>query len=101
MAHAAQRILAWGLVACLLLLSGLVYAQTVEHTVHHAHHQAATHGSVLCSWLCAAGQGLEGVTIVLQACLGLLALAVLLLHQQPLNLLLISSSTRGPPLFSV
>ncbi|HEV8539940.1 MAG TPA: hypothetical protein VGQ60_02145 [Nitrospiraceae bacterium] len=100
MAHAAQRILTWGLVACLLLLSGLVYAQTVEHTVHHAHHQAATHGSVLCSWLCAAGQGLEGVTIVLQACLGLLALAVLSLSHKPITLPLFFFETRGPPCFS-
>ena len=101
MTHVARRILAWGLVACLLLLSGLVYAQTVEHSVHHAHHQAATHASVLCSWMCAAGQGLEGLAVVIQAYLGLLALAILVPWYKPFSLLLDFSPTRGPPYFSI
>jgi hypothetical protein len=35
----------------------------VEHAGHHAHHQAATHGTVLCSWMCAAGQAGEAATL--------------------------------------
>jgi hypothetical protein len=96
-----QRSLAVGLIACLLLLSALVYAQTVRHAAHHVHHQAATHASALCSWLCAAGQGLEGVTVVLQTLIGLLTLTVVLLAQKPLSPLLGFSSTRGPPFRSI
>lgn len=49
------------LVLCLLVVSGMASAQTIAHESHHAHHQKATHGTVLCSWMCAAGQGLDGV----------------------------------------
>ncbi len=51
-----------GLALCLVLLAGLAFPQTVGHAAHHAHHQAATHASPLCSWLCAAGQVLEAVS---------------------------------------
>jgi hypothetical protein len=96
-----QRSVAVGLVACLLLLSALVYVQTVRHAAHHAHHQAATHASPLCSWLCAAGQGLEGVTVVLQTMIGLLAFTVWFLVQQPMAPLLGVPSSRGPPSRSI
>jgi hypothetical protein len=101
MARTVQRILAWGLVGCLLLLNGLAYAQTVEHSVHHAHHRAATHASVLCSWMCAAGQGLEGLAVVFQAYIGLLALALLSPWHKPFTLHLDFSTTRGPPCLSI
>ncbi|NGZ11900.1 MAG: hypothetical protein CV088_21460 [Nitrospira sp. LK70] len=61
-----------GLAIILLYLSGVVAAQSAEHTVHHAHHQAAMHASLLCSWLCAAGQAIEVSAVDLQA------------HQKPL-----------------
>ena len=47
------------LVCCLLMLSTVGFAETVSHTLHHAHHGANTHATPLCSWLCAAGQGLN------------------------------------------
>ena len=100
MTHVARRILAWGLVGCLLLLNGLVYAQTVEHSVHHAHHRAATHASVLCSWMCAAGQSLEGIAFDFQVYVGLLAFAVLSSSHKPTTLSLFFFETRGPPLSS-
>ena len=58
------RVLALSLALCLLTLSGLVFPQAVTHAGHHAHHQAATHASALCTWMCAAGQGLESVTFL-------------------------------------
>lgn len=42
------------LVAFLGLNSWLPY-QATKHSQAHAHHQAMTHASPLCSWLCAAG----------------------------------------------
>ena len=47
------------LVLCVLSVGGLAQAQSVEHAGHHAQHQAATHGTLLCSWMCAAGQAGE------------------------------------------
>ncbi|MBI3603343.1 MAG: hypothetical protein HY205_02715 [Nitrospirae bacterium] len=95
-----QQFIAVGLTVCLLLLSGAVYVQALDHAAHHAHHQAATHSTALCSWLCAAGQSLEGVAFDFQAYVGLLALALLVVSQQPRAILITSPATRGPPRFS-
>jgi hypothetical protein len=51
------------LVLCVLSVGGLAQAQSVAHAGHHANHQAATHGTVLCSWMCAAGQAGEAATL--------------------------------------
>jgi hypothetical protein len=62
-----QRSVSLSVAVCLLLLGGLIYVQTVPHSLHHNHHQAATHSTALCSWLCAAGQSIDGGPVVLQA----------------------------------
>jgi hypothetical protein len=49
------------LAAWLVLLSGLVYPQLTAHAAQHAHHNAVTHATALCSWLCAAGQTAESL----------------------------------------
>lgn len=54
-----QRALACVLVFCILAIGGLASAQSITHESHHAHHQKATHGTALCSWMCAAGQAGE------------------------------------------
>jgi hypothetical protein len=51
-----QRTLAFCLALCIVLVGGLASAQSVSHESQHAHHQKATHSSILCSWMCAAGQ---------------------------------------------
>ena len=57
-----QHIVVSVLLACsLLALQGLVYPHALEHVAHHAHHGAGVHSTVLCSWMCAAGQDLETV----------------------------------------
>jgi len=54
--------LAVGLLATwLVLLSGIVYPQLTAHMAQHEHHNAATHATALCSWLCAAGHAAESV----------------------------------------
>jgi hypothetical protein len=50
------------LAGSLLALQGLVYPRALEHVAHHAHHGAGVHSTVLCSWMCAAGQDLDTVT---------------------------------------
>ncbi len=59
MSRRVVPVVAVALAGVLLLLSGLLYPATVPHALHHAHHQAATHATALCSWLCAAGQMTE------------------------------------------
>jgi hypothetical protein len=54
-----QRALACFLVFCILAIGGLASAQSVAHESQHSHHQQATHGTGLCSWMCAAGQAGE------------------------------------------
>jgi hypothetical protein len=94
---AALRTVAASLAVCLILLSGLVYAQSVPHATHHAHHKAATHATVLCSWMCAAGQVLEGSTIFLPSAGGLVSVLAAHTLDEPLIVTLPSSSSRGPP----
>ena len=57
-----KRSFAIVLVLSLLVVGGLASAQSVTHEFQHAHHQKATHGTVLCSWMCTAGQVLDTIT---------------------------------------
>jgi hypothetical protein len=52
-------ILALGLVTCLLVIGGVFANQSAAHSLHHGHHKATTHASVICTWMCAAGQVVE------------------------------------------
>jgi hypothetical protein len=51
-----REALAVVLILCILVVGGLASAQSIIHESHHAHHQKSTHSTVLCSWMCAAGQ---------------------------------------------
>jgi hypothetical protein len=61
-----RQIIVLNMVACLLLMPVLASPAAVLHQAQHTHHQAATHFSALCSWLCGVGQGcdLEGPLFV-------------------------------------
>jgi len=95
------RSVAVGLTVCLLLLSGLVYPQTVAHAAHHAHHKAATHATVLCSWMCAAGQVCEGTAIIVQSDRSLVGVASVIAIQKPVSVLQPTAPSRGPPSLSI
>lgn len=50
------------LLACaFLILQGMVYPHMLEHLSQHVHHQPGVHGTVVCAWMCAAGQDVESV----------------------------------------
>jgi hypothetical protein len=49
----------WSLLVCLLFVNAFMAAPSVGHAAHHANHEAGTHSSGLCAWLCAAGEGVE------------------------------------------
>jgi hypothetical protein len=97
---AGARVLATTLVLCLLVLSGLVYAQSVPHATHHAHHKPATHATVLCSWMCAAGQVLDGAPFSLPAVSGLVAILAVPVSDAPFAVALPSPASRGPPQYA-
>jgi hypothetical protein len=54
-----QRSLACLLIVSLVVIGGVAAAQSLNHESQHSHHQKTTHGTVLCSWMCAAGQVLD------------------------------------------
>jgi len=62
MSWSPKQSLAVLLVLSLLVIGGLGSAQAISHESHHAHHQKTTHATVLCAWMCAAGQVLDTVT---------------------------------------
>lgn len=63
----SRTFLTTSLIVCILLVGGWAQAQAAEHAGHHAQHQAATHGTVLCSWMCAAGTVLDTAAVLIQA----------------------------------
>lgn len=91
------RSVAIGLTVCLLLLSGLAYPQTVAHAGHHAHHTAKTHASVLCSWMCAAGQAFESTAVVFSSDRSPVGFASLITVSEPTSGTHLTTPSRGPP----
>lgn len=89
------------LVLCVLSIGGLAQAQSVEHAGHHAHHQAATHSTLLCSWMCAAGMVLETAMVTFQAELGPIGLITYSYSPKPLLEAFHTSPSRAPPSFSL
>jgi hypothetical protein len=100
MAPIGVRVLALSLALCLLSLSGLVFPQAVTHAGHHAHHQAATHASALCTWMCAAGQGLESVVLLVNESISPATTLDATVPDIIDGIVPPPSQSRGPPLLS-
>jgi hypothetical protein len=101
MNHKVFKFVSILLVLCVLSVGGLAQAQSVEHAGHHAQHQAATHGTVLCSWMCAAGTILDSAVVTFQAELRPIAFVTLPHFTQPSIEVCQTSSSRAPPSFSL
>ena len=101
MNHQVLKFVSILLVLSVLSVGGLAQAQSVEHAGHHAHHQAATHGTVLCSWMCAAGTVLDTAVVTFQAELSPIALVTLSHSAQPSVESCRISPSRAPPSFSL
>jgi hypothetical protein len=97
----AKRALAGLLVLCILVVGGLASAQSITHESHHAHHQKATHGTVLCSWMCAAGQVLDSIATPILVEQLPVARAEQPAFERVLSTALESPTSRGPPSFSI
>lgn len=97
MSHTLRKFLSISLMLCVLAIGGLAQVQAAEHAGHHAQHQTATHGTLLCSWMCAAGTALDSDVVVFHAERSLIG--CLALHQsidvasEPVRV----SSSRAPP----
>lgn len=62
-----RKILSISLVCCVFIVGGLAQAHSEEHIEHHTQHQAATHGTVLCSWMCTAGTVIDTAVVLIVA----------------------------------
>jgi len=58
-----QQVIVGFLALWLVALSGIVYPQLTAHMGQHEHHGAATHATVLCSWLCIAADAVDGTAV--------------------------------------
>src|SRR3989454_8739221 len=101
MNHTVLKFVSILLVLCVLSVGGLAQAQLVEHAGHHAHHQAATHGTVLCSWMCAAGEVLDSAVVTFQAELSPIAFNTFPNSAQSSIKACQTSPSRAPPSFSL
>lgn len=101
MDDAFRKFLSISLVVCVLAIGGLAQAQAAEHAGHHAQHQAATHGTLLCSWMCAAGTVVDSDVVLIQIERSPVAVIPIPhpshLISEPSRI----SSSRAPPPFSV
>lgn len=96
-----QVIVAVLLVLCVVGISGIAPAQSVLHENHHSHHQAATHGSAFCSWMCAAGQVYDAAVVPLTHTSEELAMLQPVSSQYAPLITVFLQSPRAPPVVSL
>ena len=94
-----QSGLVWSLVVCLVLVNGLMAAPSVGHAKHHADHQAGTHSTGLCAWLCAGGVGIESVAVQLTSGLLLVERVTIPSVDVVFSVISFPHFFRGPPHF--
>lgn len=99
MTRVSRTVLVLGVLACFLVMSGVVSSHAAAHSLHHVHHNAATHSTVLCYLMCAAGHVVSVAEPVFDAPLTVLhALEVSITH--PVTLTVPTPHfSRGPPRF--
>lgn len=94
-----QAGIVWSLLSCLLFVNGFMAAPSVEHAPDHAHHQAGTHSSGFCAWLCTAGEGVGTALLSVGPAFQLVEESVYVLADQCECLAPHFVSLRGPPAF--
>ena len=93
----------WTLLFCLVLVNGFMAAPSVGHAGHHADHQAGTHSTGICAWMCAAGEDIEPSVVPFASSLQLIERASILSFKPFLSAAALLHFFRGPPgsLFSL
>jgi hypothetical protein len=87
----------WALLLSIVLVNGFMAVPSVGHAEHHAHHQAGTHSTGICAWLCAAGQAIESTAVVPTSSLQLVERTLVAQFDTVLAPLSLSHFFRGPP----
>jgi hypothetical protein len=87
----------WALLLCIVLVNGLMAAPSVGHAEHHDNHQAGTHSTGICAWLCAAGVGIESSVVQLTSDLQLVDQTIIASSPPTLSPSTLSYFLRGPP----
>lgn len=94
---AKRPALVWGLLLVIVLMNGLMAAPSVGHAEHHADHQAGTHSTGICAWLCAGAVGIESSTVQLNSALQLLEWISIPSFDVVLGVVSLPYFFRGPP----
>ena len=89
----------WALLVCLVLVNGFMAAPSVGHAQHHADHQAGTHTTGICAWLCAGAVGIESSAVQLASALQLLEWVSISSFDAVFSVVLLPYFFRGPPGF--
>ena len=98
MPRVIKQSLALLLAVCLVTVGGLASAQSISHESHHAHHDKAAHATVLCNWMCAAGQAGEATTVLVPSHLIPYEFVQVRFETALQNIFSNPVATRGPPL---
>jgi hypothetical protein len=93
-----QQCVVGGFALWLVALSGIVYPQLTAHMGQHEHHNAATHATALCSWLCIAADAVEGTSVHFAPVEQVALIEQEFLESQISPPLTVQSPSRAPPL---
>ncbi|MDR4470155.1 MAG: hypothetical protein MRJ68_17960 [Nitrospira sp.] len=91
--------LIWALLLCIVLMNGAMAMPSVSHAAHHADHQAGTHSTGFCAWLCAGGVGIESSVVHFASGLQLLERVTIPSVGVVLGVVSLPYFFRGPPRF--
>ena len=97
MKPATQQLAVVVLAGWLILLSAIAYPQLTAHASQHAHHDASTHSTVLCSWLCMAANAAEGTSVHLALVEQVDSVELEFLGPQISPVLTVQQPPRAPP----
>lgn len=96
-----QRGLAVGLALTILVITALMYPVTMPHLMHHVHHEAAMHGTAVCSWLCSAGQAADITIGLLDVAMEQVSSVETAPALMPATAPVTSGFSRAPPVLSI
>ncbi len=94
--HAAKLMAATLVLFSLVLYVGL-FSHVAKHSLQHARHQATTHASPLCTWLCTAGEISEAVDVDLTTSLAMARVPEPWSPQETVLTWSVEPSSRAPP----
>lgn len=98
MKHLRHPFLILSLVASLLIVGGVFANQSTAHSLHHDHHKTATHASMICTWMCAAGQVVDVADPILDSPIHIVGTAEAIPYFSVHPVFSLVVFDRGPPL---